>query len=132
MLVFFNRGCTTACLKDDGTVPDASEPFIIDRILGPLKPKVSIRRRVGTISRGQVVGLILKTIHFNEAKETVDLLTELSQSLMVGKQGCWWMQLLLSGPAPEGTGLDGHLVVLPCQIKPRSDVKDPAEVVKLP
>ncbi len=61
-LGFLRNGCTTAFLRQDGTVLEANKIFIIERTLGPRESKTSLRRRVGTISRGQEADFILKTV----------------------------------------------------------------------
>lgn len=56
-LFFFNSGCTTACLKPDGTTPVYKEQFTIANTIGERTSKTSLKRRKGIISKGQQEGL---------------------------------------------------------------------------
>ena len=53
---FFNSGCTMACLKGRGTLPDVRQELINSQTLGPIAPNTSFRRRGGIQSEGQFEG----------------------------------------------------------------------------
>ena len=61
-LGFFSNGWTTACLKQDGTVPVVKELFMTERKPGPNVFNSCLSRGVGTMSRQHVVAFIEETI----------------------------------------------------------------------
>lgn len=69
-LFFFISGCTAACLKAAGTEPDIREELISWITQGPSVLKTSLKRRGGTVSRGQHEGLNWLIISVKLDKET--------------------------------------------------------------
>ena len=53
-LGFLSRGVTKAVLKDGGTDPEDRELLMMDKMCGPTVGRISLRREVGTVSKGQV------------------------------------------------------------------------------
>ena len=67
---FLRRGCITACLKYDGTEPEARDVFMMVTRLGPTEQKTSFSMEVGRRSRGLEEEFMEDTTVVRSSKET--------------------------------------------------------------
>ena len=67
---FLIKGCTTACLKYIGTIPEARLLFKMHWMLGPTVSQTSLKSRGGMTSVGHAEGFNLSTIVLREARDT--------------------------------------------------------------
>ena len=87
-LSFFNKGCTTACLKAAGTLPERREVLINDIIHGPTVSKTSLRRLTVILSEGQFVGRRWWTTSERKDIDMGSNWPEIARGMR--RIGCWW------------------------------------------